>query len=241
MNPKNTLWKTLCPGGGEYIEVGGKSRHICGYLKDFLFDPKNAQDYVSILSGGQKNRLLLAKVLANPGNFLILDEPTNDLDMDTLDILEEIVANYQGTLFVASHDRDFLDQTVTQILSFEGNGKIEKHIGGYTDYLKIAKKKTTQNNQTKNQKSYEKTYVTHNDVSKKSKALSYKFKYELDNLPATIDKLEKTITQFNQKISDPDLYSTNPKEFNKITSQLENAVKELKNAEQRWLQLEEMK
>jgi ATP-binding cassette subfamily F protein uup len=116
-----SLWENLCPGGGEYIDVGGKTRHVCGYLKDFLFDPKHAKDLVGTLSGGQRNRLMLAKVLANPGNCLILDEPTNDLDMDTLEMLEDILIKYDGTLFIVSHDRDFLDQTVTKILSFEGD------------------------------------------------------------------------------------------------------------------------
>ncbi len=147
LKENDSLWKNLCPNG-DYINVMGKTRHVCGYLKDFLFDPKDATNDVNTLSGGQKNRLLLAKTLANPGNLLILDEPTNDLDMDTLDMLEDILANYKGTLFVVSHDRDFLDQTVNKILAFEGDGGVEVHIGGYSDYeknrktsdIKIAKK-----------------------------------------------------------------------------------------------------
>jgi len=135
LNPKKSLWDTLCPDGGDYVSVGGKFRHVCSYLKDFLFDPKSAKDLVGTLSGGQKNRLLLAKILANPGNFLILDEPTNDLDMDTLEMLEELLANYSGTIFVVSHDRDFLDQTVSKVLAFEGNGQVDGYIGGYSDYL----------------------------------------------------------------------------------------------------------
>ena len=135
LDPTDTLKKTLSPGGGDYIDVMGKQRHVCGYLKDFMFDPGRAQDKVSQLSGGQKNRLMLAKILANPKTCLILDEPTNDLDMDTLDMLEEILCQYKGTLIVVSHDRDFLDQTVTKILAFEGDGKIESVVGGYSDYL----------------------------------------------------------------------------------------------------------
>src|SRR5690606_8124353 len=132
---KNTLRKTLCPNGGDYVEVMGKTRHVCGYLKDFMFDPKGADEKVGILSGGQKNRLALAKTLANPGSLLILDEPTNDLDMETLDMLEEVLSRYNGTLLVVSHDRDFLDQTVTRILAFEGNTEVEQCIGGYSEYL----------------------------------------------------------------------------------------------------------
>jgi ATP-binding cassette subfamily F protein uup len=131
----DTLKKTLSPSGNDYIDVMGKQRHVCGYLKDFMFDPSRAQDKVSQLSGGQKNRLMLAKILANPKTCLILDEPTNDLDMDTLDMLEEILIRYQGTLIVVSHDRDFLDQTVTKIMAFEGDGRVETVIGGYSDYL----------------------------------------------------------------------------------------------------------
>ena len=135
LEPTDTLKKTLSPGGGDYINVMGKSRHVCGYLKDFMFDPSRAQDKVSQLSGGQKNRLMLAKILADPKTCLILDEPTNDLDMDTLDMLEEILLQYKGTLLIVSHDRDFLDQTVTKILAFEGDAKVETVIGGYSDYL----------------------------------------------------------------------------------------------------------
>ncbi|HNS44208.1 MAG TPA: ATP-binding cassette domain-containing protein, partial [Alphaproteobacteria bacterium] len=133
LNSQDSLWRTLIPSGGDYLTVMGKTRHVCGYLKDFLFDPATARHSVSTLSGGQKNRLLLAKVLADPKSFLILDEPTNDLDMDTLDVLEEILSAYQGTLIVVSHDRDFLDQTVSKILAFEGDGVIEGYIGGYSD------------------------------------------------------------------------------------------------------------
>ncbi|NDB70021.1 MAG: ABC transporter ATP-binding protein, partial [Methylocystaceae bacterium] len=135
LDDDNTLWSTLCPGGGDHVDVFGKPRHVCGYLKDFMFDPKDARNRVGTLSGGQKNRLMLAKVLANPGSLLILDEPTNDLDMDTLDMLEEVLSHYKGTLFVVSHDRDFLDQTVTKILAFEGDGNVDGYIGGYSDYL----------------------------------------------------------------------------------------------------------
>ncbi|MGH1398026.1 MAG: ABC-F family ATP-binding cassette domain-containing protein, partial [Alphaproteobacteria bacterium] len=137
LDPTDSLKKVLSPGGGDYINVMGKERHVCGYLKSFMFDPSRAQDKVSQLSGGQKNRLMLAKILANPKSCLILDEPTNDLDMDTLDMLEEILSNYNGTLIVVSHDRDFLDQTVTKILAFEGDAKVETVIGGYSDYLEF--------------------------------------------------------------------------------------------------------
>ena len=124
LDPDHTIKKVLSPSGGDYIDVMGKQRHVCGYLKDFMFDPSRVYDKVVTLSGGQKNRLMLAKILANPKTCLILDEPTNDLDTDTLDMLEEILSQYKGTLIIVSHDRDFLDQTVTRILAFEGQGKV---------------------------------------------------------------------------------------------------------------------
>ena len=141
LNDELSLWKTLCPEGGDHVDVMGKARHVCGYLKDFLFDPAKAHHAVGTLSGGQKNRLMLARILANPKSCLILDEPTNDLDMDTLDMLEDMLTGYKGTLLIVSHDRDFLDQTVSKILAFEGDGKVEGVIGGYSDYLEKVKGK----------------------------------------------------------------------------------------------------
>jgi len=134
LKPEKSLWATLCPNG-EYVKVGGKMRHVCGYLKDFMFDPSRARDEVASLSGGQQNRLMLAKILANPGNLLILAEPTNDLDTDTLEMLEDVLSRYEGTLIIVSHDREFLDRTVSEILAFEGEGKVAHHIGGYSDYI----------------------------------------------------------------------------------------------------------
>lgn len=178
LKPNESLWRNLCPNG-DHIQVMGKSKHICGYLKDFLFDPKSAYDVVSTLSGGQKNRLMLAKVLANPGNCLILDEPTNDLDMDTLDMLESILSDYTGTLFIVSHDRDFLDQTVNKIIAFEGDGEVECYVGGYSDYAaakalaknsgrknfadeKISPKNSEQNSEQNSKKNYEQNYAANN-------------------------------------------------------------------------------
>jgi ATP-binding cassette subfamily F protein uup len=245
LDPSKTLWDTLCPNGGDYVVVGGKERHVCGYLKDFMFDPKNARDRVSILSGGQKNRLLLAKVLANPGSFLILDEPTNDLDMDTLEMLEEILSHYKGTLFIVSHDRDFLDQTVTQILAFEGDGDIQSYIGGYSDYLE-AKEAEKQKPEVVEAKFAEKKIEKiekiepKNEVKKEVK-LSYKYQHELETLPAKIAGLETLITELFKILSDPKLYSENPQLFDEASKRSGEAKNELEAAEQRWLELEEMK
>ena len=142
LNFKHSLKKVLVPTGGDYLKVQGKQRHVCSYLKDFLFDPSKANDNIQTLSGGQQNRLLLAKVLANPKTGLILDEPTNDLDLETMDLLTEMLTNYKGTLLIVSHDRDFLDQTVNKILHFDGNGNISIFMGGYSDFLNHHKVKS---------------------------------------------------------------------------------------------------
>lgn len=233
---KETIKKNMCPSGGDYINVMGKDRHVYGYLKEFQFDPKILNDYVSTLSGGQKNRLMLAKILANPKSCLILDEPTNDLDMDTLDLLEEILINYKGTLIIVSHDRDFLDQTVTRILAFQGDGKVIDCIGGYSDYLKLKK------NSFKN-----KNFIKH-DLNKFKKdnqskisnnnKLTYKLEHELSIIPSEIEKLETIISQMNNILSDADLYTKNIDKFLESSKTLEMSKKKLDELETRWLELD---
>ena len=238
LKPNQTLKKTLCPSGGDYIDVMGKKRHVCGYLKDFLFDPSRADDLVSQLSGGQKNRLMLAKILANPKSCLILDEPTNDLDMDTLDMLEDILCQYQGTLIVVSHDRDFLDQTVTKILAFEGNGKVESCVGGYSDYLN--KKRTgTKKKEDKKKTAGKKTISS--ESNKQNTKLTYKLEHELKEIPKLIEKLEKSIQSYLKELENPDLYTEDPVMFHDITKSLAEKQKELEKLEDRWLEIEEMK
>jgi ATP-binding cassette subfamily F protein uup len=243
-----TLWQTLCPDGGEHVNVRGKSRHVVGYLKDFLFDPSVVHHKVGVLSGGQKNRLMLAKVLANPKNLLILDEPTNDLDMDTLDMLEEVLIQYDGTLLVVSHDRDFLDQTVTKILAFEGAGKVEGHIGGYSDYIEAKKKNFTagtrsSGNEKMNGKNEvgEKPRISEPPRFNPVKKLSYKLEYEFERLPGKIEKLEMEIGGLEDALAAPDFYSSDPGGFQAAAKRLALAREELENAETRWLELSEMK
>lgn len=238
-----TLWKTLCPEGGDHVDVMGKSRHVVGYLKDFLFDPSKAQHKVGTLSGGQKNRLMLAKILANPKTCLILDEPTNDLDMDTLDMLEDILAQYKGTLIVVSHDRDFLDQTVSKILAFEGDGVIDGVIGGYSDYLE---KKKNEKKETPAEAALKKVKAAaiEQDVEKPkgpAKKLTYNLQFELDSLPAKMAELEEEISDLLSVLEDPDLYSKQPKVFLNTSAALEHAKATLALAEERWLELEEMR
>jgi ATP-binding cassette subfamily F protein uup len=232
---KNTLWETLVPKGGDYVNVAGKLRHVCGYLKIFMFDPKDATNLVGTLSGGQKNRLMLAKVLANPGSLLILDEPTNDLDMDTLEMLEDIISKYNGTLIVVSHDRDFLDQIVTRILAFEGDGKIESYIGGYSDYLDIKKQEKLQNFTA------QKAKKPSSDNSEKPKnKISYKDKYEFENLPYKIEELENNIKEIADFLSHPESYSNSPQDFIEKSEKIKQLRLELEKAEIRWLELSEL-
>ena len=242
LKPKDTLKDVMVPNGGDYIEVRGKMRHVYGYLKDFMFDPSIILERVSSLSGGQKNRLKLAKVLANPKSCLILDEPTNDLDMETLDMLGEILMSYKGTLLLVSHDRDFLDQTVTKILSFEGNGIVEETIGGYSDYLSFKNSKITQNSKNKNVESNNKYKLNKKSgENKNNKKLTYKLEFELNSLPSKIKNLEEDINTFNQKLSDANLYLNEPDKFFEISEKLEKSKQDLEYFENRWLELEEMK
>jgi ATP-binding cassette subfamily F protein uup len=240
LNPEKTLIGNLLPDGGDHIEVMGKMRHVRGYLKQFLFDPGRAEDKVATLSGGQKNRLMLAKILADPGHILVLDEPTNDLDMETMEMLEEIIANYDGTLFIVSHDRDFLDQTVTQILAFEGDGYIENVIGGYSDYLAFKKKTEKKKAQpvTESEKPKQ-ANVEPTKIEEKPAKITFKDKYALENIPKEIEKLEGEIKNLSDQLADPDFYSRDPKAFNKTAEKLDRKKREKENKEFELLELEE--
>ena len=243
LNDELSLWKTLCPDGGDHVDVMGKGRHVVGYLKDFLFDPSKVHHAVGTLSGGQKNRLMLAKILANPKSCLILDEPTNDLDMDTLDMLEDMLTGYKGTLIVVSHDRDFLDQTVSKILAFEGNGKVEGIIGGYSDYLEWARGKDKaaepkRPEPAKKQPAAEKPP----SLAPKSapKKLSFKLQHELDTLPGKIAEMETSIAHLTKSLQDADFYNRDKDGFMAASAALETLRQALSAAESRWLELSEL-
>lgn len=235
IDPSKTLQDTLCPDGGQYLTFGegakARTMHVCAYLKKFMFDPKMADHKVGTLSGGQQNRLLLAKILAEPASLMILDEPTNDLDMDTLDMLQELLADYKGTLVLVSHDRDFLDRTVTEVLAFEGDGQVQSYIGGYSDYIEQSKPRTAPQKQV----------VKKEEPKKPAAKLSYKFKFELDNLPAKIEKLEHEISELDETLADSELYTTDPEKFDAAMKRYGKAKQELEKAELRWIELEEMR
>lgn len=238
LNPKLSLWRTLAPNG-DYVFFGSgeqrRHKHVAAYLKDFLFDPKRARDDVGTLSGGMQNRLMLAKTLINPGNLMILDEPTNDLDMDTLDMLQGILADYEGTLIIVSHDRDFLDRTVTEVLAFEGDGQIDQYIGGYSDYLEARSGKPAKEKKTAAPVA---PPAPAPKAEKPSSILSFSEQHELKELPARIGKLETDIGLMQQIIDDPLLYSKDPERFDKAIRAIGRLQKQLDEAEERWLTLE---
>ena len=234
LNTDNSLKKILVPSGGDYLKVQGKDRHVCSYLKDFMFDPSKASDSISTLSGGQQNRLLLAKVLANPQTGLILDEPTNDLDLETMDLLTEMLSNYSGTLLIVSHDRDFLDQTVNKILYFDEKGQVSIFLGGYSDFLKSQQNEKIIKSISKKKNNYKVV------SSKNNKKLSFKYKYELENLPKEIEDLENKINDITKELKNSNLYLSDANRFNEITSEMLELKKVLSIKEERWLFLLEM-
>ncbi len=234
LNADNSLKKILVPSGGDYLKVQGKDRHVCSYLKDFMFDPSKATDSISTLSGGQQNRLLLAKVLANPQTGLILDEPTNDLDLETMDLLTEMLSNYSGTLLIVSHDRDFLDQTVNKILYFDEKGQVSIFLGGYSDFLKSQQNEKIIKSISKKKNNYKVV------SSKNNKKLSFKYKYELENLPKEIEDLENKIDDITKELKNSNLYLSDANRFNKITNEMVELKKILSIKEERWLFLLEM-
>ncbi len=235
--PNKKVIDILCPQGGDHVHIGEgekqKMMHVCGYLKRFLFDPKQAWDNVTSLSGGQQNRLLLAKILAQPKSVLILDEPTNDLDMETLDMLQDVLADYDGTLIIVSHDRDFLDRTVTQVLAFEGQGVVETIVGGYTDYLNAKSKPAPVKAPTK---------VEEKPASKpkEAKGVTFKLKHEFSELPQRLKILEQEITKLTTQLADANLFTRDPDAFDKASRRLPKAEAEKAKLEERWLELAAM-
>ncbi|HVJ44460.1 MAG TPA: ATP-binding cassette domain-containing protein [Dongiaceae bacterium] len=230
-----TLWDTLAPGGGDSIMVRGQQRHVVAYLRDFLFSDKQATMTVRTLSGGERARLMLARLFAQPSNLIVLDEPTNDLDMDTLDLLEEVLEEYDGTLLLVSHDRDFLDRLVTSIIAVEGEGNVAEYPGGYSDYLiqRPAREKTEQ-------KAAKKPVADAAPAAVKAPTrLSSKEQRELDDLPARMAALEKEIAVIEKALSDPDLYAKDAQKFTKASELLEAKRAALSEAELRWLELDE--
>lgn len=230
--------------GTDKVEVAGKSKHVMSYLADFLFTPQRANSPVSTLSGGEKNRLMLAKLFARPFNLLVMDEPTNDLDVETLELLEELLMQYEGTLILVSHDRDFVDNVVTSTLVFEGKGKISEYVGGYQDWLRQRKVPMQENGKAEIKPEKEKTDKEKSAVKKErldkseKKKLSYKDQRELDNLPEKIETLENELSSLTTTISDAQFYQQDKDTITATTQRLAEVEKELEQAYQRWEELE---
>lgn len=216
--------------GSEQVTINGSSKHIMGYLQDFLFTPERARQPVKFLSGGERNRVMLAKLFLNPCNVLVMDEPTNDLDVETLELLEEQLANFKGTLLLVSHDRTFLNNVVSSIIVMKGDGEIDETIGGYDDWLEQKNAEATSTNKVKK---------TEKAEQKTGKKLSYNEQRELAKLPAQIEKLEATQATLHEKLADPELYQKSTDELANVQSELKQLEAKIEAAYTRWNELEE--
>ena len=222
--------------GRTYIKLNGKDRHVVGYLKGFLFSPKRAQTPVKALSGGERNRVILAKLFTRPANLLVLDEPTNDLDIETLEVLEEKLCEYSGTLIVVSHDREFLDNVVTSTIVFEENGRIQEYVGGYSDWVRQGKQLAVTDNPY--QAGERKRRAAERRRQRPATKLGYKDQRELDALPAEIEKLEASIAALQETVADPGFYSQEDDTVRTTLEQLAVAEAELEKRVDRWGELE---
>ncbi|RKK02625.1 ATP-binding cassette domain-containing protein [Pseudoroseomonas wenyumeiae] len=239
LDPNTTVAQSLTDGRGDQVWVNGQPRHVIGYMKDFLFGPEQARTPVSALSGGERGRLLLARAFATPSNLLVLDEPTNDLDLETLDLLQEQIAEYSGTVIVVSHDRDFLDRVATDVIAWEGEGQWQDYPGGYSDMVAqrghgvraredAARKSTPAPAAAKPAAA----------AAPARKKLSFKDQHELDTLPAKMRKLEAEAAKLKEILADPGLYARDRARFDKATELLARSEAQLAEAEERWLELE---
>ena len=238
LDPADTLWQALAPEGGDQIVVRGTPRHVASYAQDFLFKSEQLRQPVSALSGGERNRLLLAIALAKPSNLLVLDEPTNDLDMETLELLEDMLAEYDGTLLLVSHDRAFLDGVVTSCLSPVGNGKWLETPGGYVDaerQLKEIKGASV----SRSTGSAKQTTKSEKPAQKASAKLSFKDKHRLEEIERLMPKLQAEIENLETGLGDPKLFGSDPKAFEKMSARLQVAREELEEIELEWLELED--
>ncbi|MDD2761806.1 MAG: ATP-binding cassette domain-containing protein, partial [Methylomonas sp.] len=220
--------------GGEFIDLPGGRRHVMSYLADFLFAPARARSPVRSLSGGEKNRLLLARLFTKPANLIVMDEPTNDLDLETLEILEEKLVEYQGTLLLVSHDREFLDNVVTSVLVFEGEGVVNEYVGGYADWFRL----TELSQKAEAGKVAESSVKKEKPKSVPAKKLGFKEQRELEQLPMRIEELENLQIELNAKINSPEFYKQSPEEVAATLEQLKAADEALNQAYRRWDELE---
>jgi ABC transport system ATP-binding/permease protein len=240
LNPDDVLSDVITGGRGNSVTINGEVKHVMTYMKDFLFRPEQARTPVSVLSGGERARLILARELARPSNVLILDEPTNDLDLETLDLLQEMLADYPGTVIVVSHDRDFLDRVASSVLMHEGEGKWVEYAGGYTDMV-------AQRGEGVSLRKAEKTSVKATSTAEKTvvlqakRKLSFKEKHALETLPAKMAALQSELKSLEAKLGDAGLFARDTKLFESTTTRHATAFQELQAAEEHWLELEMMR
>jgi ATP-binding cassette subfamily F protein uup len=240
---RNTLredWNALdnVSEGQEFIEINGGRKHVLGYLQDFLFTPERARAPITRLSGGERNRLLLAKLFAQPSNLLVMDEPTNDLDVETLELLEELLDSYKGTLLLVSHDRDFIDAVATSCMVMVGNGEIEEYVGGYSDYQRQKRPAKTKSVASGRSMPVTKAVSTPAPAAVAKKKLSFKEQRELDALPLQIDKFEKQIAELTERMQEVNFYQQSPDKITAHTQLMEKTQAELDVAFARWTELD---
>jgi ATP-binding cassette subfamily F protein uup len=242
LDPDASLAETLTEGHGDMVMVGDTQRHVVGYLKDFLFRPEQARTPVGALSGGEKGRLMLARALARPSNMLVLDEPTNDLDLETLDLLQEMLADYPGTLLLVSHDRDFLDRVVTSVLVAEGDGRWTEYAGGYSDMVAqrgggVGGRKSSKAEKPQPADKATRMERVRTEPAKKAK-LTYKDQHALKVLPSEIDRLTNEVARLQEKLAEADFFTRDPEGFAAVGLALEEANEKLAAAEEEWLRIE---
>ena len=240
LDPNLSLRETLTEGRSDMIMVGGETKHVMSYMKDFLFTPEQAGTPVSVLSGGERGRLMLARALAKASNLIVLDEPTNDLDLETLDLLEEMLGDYPGTVIVVSHDRDFLDRVASSVVMSEGDGKWVEYAGGYSDMVAqrgagVSARKVEKVAEAKAEKA-EKPAAAPEPAKKRR--LSFKEKHALETLPGRIEVLQKELGKLHDLLADPNLYARDPKTFADASKAVDEKQTALAAAEDEWLALE---
>ncbi len=237
LDPNATLADVITDGRGSSVTVNGETKHVVSYMKDFLFPPDKARTPVSVLSGGERGRLILARELAKPSNLLILDEPTNDLDLETLDMLQEMLADYPGTILLVSHDRDFLDRVATSVLMAEGSGRWTEYAGGYSDMV-AQRGQGVEARKVKAEAAKSSSAAARPEAPAAQRKLSFKEKHALETLPKTMKKLEDEIGTLEARLADASLFTRDPKAFEQTAARLAAARDELAKGEEQWLELE---
>jgi ATP-binding cassette subfamily F protein uup len=241
LNPQDSLSSVLTGGRGDTVVIGDETKHVMSYMKDFLFSPEQARTPVGVLSGGERARALLARALASTSNMMVLDEPTNDLDLETLDLLQELLADYKGTALIVSHDRDFLDRVATSVIVSEGNGEWREYAGGYTDMLAqrgegVSARKAEKSAPSRKEKAQGST--PSEEKPKKKSKLSFTQQHLLKSLPEDIEKIEAQLEKLQSDMNDPELYAKNPDKFAKLSAQITDLSTKKDAMEEQWLELE---